>query len=285
MNFSDLKMRFVVALIIIALAFVLIGFSQLVFMKLVVGVALLGFTGVAVWEYCDMLNRKGLGLPTTLMIVLSVLTCLSFYMPPFNPYFARLPMVVLAISFFILFASHFNKTERSVAKIASAFLGVCYIGLPLGMLYQILYPMSDKRLLGYGQFWLVYILVVIKTTDVVAYFTGKLFGKRKLAPHLSPGKTIEGTLCGVTASGIVSFAFYLISLRFIPDRVQFPFYFWILLGLAVGLIGQMGDLAESLIKRDCGVKDSNHLPGLGGVLDMWDSLLFGVPFFYFAMGY
>src|SRR5262245_53336047 len=108
MNFSDLKMRFIVSLILIALAFALIAFSQFPFMKLLVGVALLGFTGVAMWEYCDMLNRKGVGLPTTLMIALSLLTCVSFYVPPFNPYFARLPMVVLAISFFALFASHFN---------------------------------------------------------------------------------------------------------------------------------------------------------------------------------
>jgi phosphatidate cytidylyltransferase len=121
---------------------------------------------------------------------------------------------------------------------------------------------------------LLFILIVVKATDIGAYFGGRALGRHKLIPWLSPGKTWEGLLCGMIFSGIVG----AISAVWIEDFV------WnkaLIFGFILGGIGQVGDLLESLFKRDAEVKDSGNLiPGFGGVLDVIDSPLFAAPFAY-----
>ena len=120
-------------------------------------------------------------------------------------------------------------------------------------------------------------IVVTVMTDVGAYFAGKKFGKKKLAPNLSPGKTIEGAAGGLMLALIASLVMYFIN------SAHLSFFMAVLLGILFGIVGQAGDLAESLLKRDAGVKDSNGLPGLGGVLDIVDSLLFTAPLTYLVL--
>jgi phosphatidate cytidylyltransferase len=119
-------------------------------------------------------------------------------------------------------------------------------------------------------------------TDTGAYFTGKKFGKSKLAPHISPKKTIEGALGGMVFSLLTSLCFFFISDLF-SLSMQISFMESFVLGILVGVIGQIGDLIESLLKRDGGIKDSNQLPGLGGILDVVDSLIFTTPLIYFFL--
>ena len=128
-------------------------------------------------------------------------------------------------------------------------------------------------------------LVVTKITDVGAYFAGGLWGKRKLAPQISPGKTVEGALFGLFCALLASFAFHLLSQYSGAQGFQLGVGEWMVLGMLLGVIGQFGDLSESLLKRDANKKDSNSLPGLGGVLDAVDSLLFTAPIIYFYIQY
>jgi phosphatidate cytidylyltransferase len=111
--------------------------------------------------------------------------------------------------------------------------------------------------------------------DVGAYFVGNMIGRHSLIPRISPNKTVEGTLGGLAFSLVTA----VVSKSYLPS---FPYGHLIALGILLGILALIGDLAESLLKRDCGVKDSGtSLSGFGGMLDLIDSLLFTAPIFYF----
>lgn len=132
--------------------------------------------------------------------------------------------------------------------------------------------------------WIVlWLVLVTKSCDIGAYFTGRSLGKHKLIPWLSPGKTWEGLVGGlVTSSLICALGVYLLSLGDIPTGVGYPLALG--MGAVIGLLGQLGDLTASLFKRDAGKKDSSSsIPGFGGWLDVMDSLLLVGPFAYWML--
>ena len=123
------------------------------------------------------------------------------------------------------------------------------------------------------------ILLCVKFTDVGAFFGGKALGRNKLIPWLSPGKTWEGLFFGILTAGIVGASMS----PLISAKNGYPLWWWkgALFGMIIGGIGQLGDLLESLMKRDAEVKDSGRLvPGFGGILDIIDSPLLAAPFAY-----
>lgn len=125
-----------------------------------------------------------------------------------------------------------------------------------------------------GSIWLLYIFVLVWATDTGAYFAGRSFGKRKLAVKVSPGKTVEGFIGGVSLAMLVCFIVYLIG-YFEINFIQFLFS-----SLLAILVSVLGDLTESMFKREAGIKDSGNLiPGHGGILDRIDSLTAAVPIF------
>lgn len=175
---------------------------------------------------------------------------------------------------FVLFILQFLHPQKApcLESVAMTFFGVLYCGWFLSHLVKI-------HLLAEGRYWLFYILTVTKVSDVAAYFAGSLWGKTKILPHLSPNKSLQGTLAGFAASGLVSMGF---AVSWPSSHSGRPLLF--ALGCAVGFLAQCGDLSESLIKRYCSVKDSGKtVPGFGGVLDLMDSILFTVPFFYYLL--
>jgi phosphatidate cytidylyltransferase len=176
------------------------------------------------------------------------------------------PWAVLGIGVLSVMIGEMQRYEKPggvTANAAAAVLGLVYVGLMLTFVIQI-------RLL-WGIEALVSLIVVVKACDTGAYTVGRLIGRHKLAPVLSPGKTIEGALGGLAFACLASCA----TFAYLERGTLLG---WIVFGLIVGLAGMLGDLAESLIKRDVGVKDSSRwLPGFGGVLDMLDSLLLAAP--------
>ena len=120
----------------------------------------------------------------------------------------------------------------------------------------------------------LYIVILVSTMDIFAFFGGKLFGNRKIIPKISKGKTIEGSLIGLFSTILMSY--------FIRELVDFNINYALICGLIISILAFVGDLVESLFKRKMGVKDSGKLiPGHGGLLDRFDGYLLVIPFIYF----
>ncbi len=232
-------------------------------------------TGVGVWEYAQLAKAKGIQPATSLMIGVAVLEVLAFYISLAYPQWSKLALMIIVLGFISFFIVHFRKPENALLNVAVEFFGVCYLAIPFSFILAILYPRPE---LADGRWWLCYLIAVTKITDVGAYIVGKLVGKHPLAPHLSPRKTVEGAIGGFCFAVALSLVFCVIG-RTVGWNLSFWDAAW--LGMIIGILGQIGDLAESLLKRDASVKDSNRIPGIGGVLDLLDSVLFTSPVVYF----
>jgi phosphatidate cytidylyltransferase len=165
----------------------------------------------------------------------------------------------------------FRRRENSgiIADISTTIFGILYVSWFLSFLIKIRYLANGIR-------FFVFILLITKLGDIGAYFIGTRFGKTPLIPRISPKKSVEGAMGGLIFSLLGALASRPFS--------NLPYAPLVFIGIFLGLLGQLGDLSESLMKRDCQVKDSgNIIPGMGGVLDLIDSLLFTAPVFYFYM--
>ncbi len=175
----------------------------------------------------------------------------------------------------MLFYSRHKTTEGVVAATAAALTMFVYLGLLLGFLFLLRKEFSGWHLLA--------IVLVTKSYDIGAYATGRAVGKHKLIPWLSPGKTWEGLAGGAALAALVALA---VNAAAQAAGAVTGLTSWqaALIGLLLGLVGQMGDLVASVFKRDAGVKDySKTLPGFGGVMDVLDSPLLVAPVAYWML--
>ena len=177
--------------------------------------------------------------------------------------FAFVPM-----TFFMFTYSSLNRTPTS--EIGMSVIGPLYIAIPLSMILHI-----DRYYPEDGYIWIFFLLTVIFASDTGAFYCGKLFGKHKLYKAISPGKTWEGAIGGTLCSFIAALWF----LHLVPQcRISLGI---LILVVVLSVAGQIGDLVESMLKRNSGIKDSgNILPGHGGILDRIDGLLFATPILF-----
>lgn len=272
---ADLNKRVIVSSIISLLVACLIYYSNLTVVRelLVLATALLA--GIGIWEYANLARAKNLNVSYKLMTGAGICQVIAYYVSIQFVSWPHLPVVVLLLIAFTFFLSHFKDPSNALVHIPVEFFGVCYIAVPLGFMLGILFiPTQD------GRWWLFYLILVTKITDIGAYFVGKLWGKHKLAPVLSPKKTTEGAIAGFICAVGMSLLFYFVGKSAGTNAFDLTFFEAVWLGMVLGVVGQLGDLAESLLKRDAVVKDSNTLPGIGGVLDLVDALLFTTPIIY-----
>ncbi len=272
---SEFYNRLWVSSIAISIAALLIGFAYTpgINILLVLTIALL--TGIGVWEYARLAKAKGLEPATKLMISVAILEVLAFYVSLAYPQWSQLALLIIVLGFISFFVVHFRKPENALMQVAVEFFSVCYVAIPFSFMMAILYPRTDY---GDGRWWLFYLIAVTKITDVGGYFVGKLFGKHPLAPYLSPRKTVEGAVGGFCFAIGLSMLFCIWG-RAVGWELSFWNAAW--MGMVIGVLAQIGDLSESVLKRDASVKDSNTIPGIGGVLDLLDSILFTSPVVYF----
>lgn len=185
--------------------------------------------------------------------------------------------VTCAIGIVFAFEMWTSELDRdSVTRVAFYVLGLGYLLILFGFLapHRLL---EQKNLLGI--FTIVSLITTVKLSDAFAYFVGKAFGTKKLAPKLSPGKTIQGGL-GAVLGGVLGamLMVYVIAPYFFQFDPGRPFWWVVAYGVALTVAGMFGDLAESFIKRTAECKDSSSwFPGLGGVLDVIDSLIAAAP--------
>ncbi|CAG0965410.1 phosphatidate cytidylyltransferase [Geobacteraceae bacterium] len=181
--------------------------------------------------------------------------------------FFSFTVAFLVVAIFFLFS--IRDIRQSATEMALLWSGIAYVPLLLSHLVLL-------RALPSGVEWVFLMLLIVMSGDTAAYYVGSSLGKRKLYPSVSPNKSIEGALGGLCGSLVGTFA---AKLTFFPALTVAD---CVVTALAVGAIGQIGDLFESLLKRSFGVKDSGVIiPGHGGILDRLDSILFAAPALYY----
>jgi phosphatidate cytidylyltransferase len=263
--------RWLTGIMAVPILIYVIGFGHpLLFYTLLLGASFMGLH--------EFYNMTCSNLPRLVRWVGYLLTFVLFA-AIYTGQFLDIP-VIIALSAFVPMA-FFMFTQpvpslQNTADIGKAVLGPIYVGLPLVMLLHIhrYYPG------GRGYIWVFFLLVVVFANDTGAFYLGKLFGKHRLYEAMSPGKTWEGAIGGALCSVLAAFWF----LRIIPLH---PLDLNILgLVLFISIVAPIGDLAESMMKRAHGIKDSgNILPGHGGILDRIDGLLFSIPGLYLFLNW
>lgn len=229
-----------------------------------------GLVGWGINEYFKVHQIKS---SLTIRSVL-VVTALFMYTGYVNNYFLFVVLSVLIVLILSCYV-YFLVGNFLVAK--KVMLGIVICVFSIGHLFFLrLIDIQDNYWFGLKLF--VLILLLTELNDVFQYLTGKLFGKRKIVPKISPNKTLEGFVGGVFLTIVLSIS---IGPFTIPG---YRLYVYALLGIAIGVLGFLGDVCLSAIKRDAGVKDfGNLIPGHGGLLDRVDSLAFVLPLFYLLL--
>lgn len=235
----------------------------------VFNIAITAFIIIGLYEFFTMLEKKGImiykyfGIGMGAIIPLSILTRFE----PTKKW--ELLFIVLTLIFLIMM--QFKRRENSgvIVDISTTLFGILYVSWFLSFLIKIRSFPDGVGLLGL-------VLLVTKLGDIGAYLIGTRFGRTPLLPRVSPKKSVEGAVGGLV--------FSVLGALVAKEFTDFSYTHLLFIGIILGVLGQLGDLSESLIKRDCQVKDSgNILPGMGGILDEVDSLLFTAPAFYFYL--
>ncbi len=251
-------------------------------------------------EFYKLAERKGAypQIGVGMVFGLFVVSVFAGKLLPLSLLEYRLQVFVFVCLFFIPLITAtelFRKKGSAVLNVATTVFGVCYVPLFLGSLVGVrelfngegfhigryftspAEPIADvvQRVYGWGGATIITLFVSIWMCDSLAYFAGRTFGKHKLFERVSPKKTWEGAIAGYVGA----VAAFLISQNYFLPFMSVGDAF--MCGSIIGIFGQLGDLVESLLKRDAGVKDSSTLiPGHGGALDRFDSLIFVSPLVY-----
>jgi phosphatidate cytidylyltransferase len=220
--------------------------------------------GIGMYELLRMKEMHSQSLAGFIGYFLAIVIALpEEWMKNLEP-FTKTDAIILAV-LFLLVVTVIQKNKTEYNDISFVLFSSIYVGYGF-------YYLAETRLLENGVQLLFFILFMIWATDSGAYFVGKSIGRRKLWPIISPNKTIEGALGGISFSIVVALICYF------TEFVELSLGSILIISVLVGLFGQIGDLAESAFKRIYDVKDSgNLLPGHGGILDRLDSALFVLP--------
>lgn len=261
--------------------------------RIISGVVLIALTVAAVWyspawlflvialvlvalachEYGALARASNLAYPPALATAAAALTCASFARDGFGGA-GRVPLDLVLMTAFVaigaLSLGSWRGGNNALASASAALLPSLYIGLPFGAMLAI---RED-----YGPPALFLLMLTVIVSDSAQYFTGRAFGRRKLAETISPKKTVEGAYGGLLFGTLL---LVVLGGYWLPAM---PLWLRVLLGITVVALGIVGDLFESMLKRSAGVKDSSALiPGHGGVLDRIDALLFAAPVYYIVL--
>ncbi len=255
---------------------------------------------IATHEYFQMLKKADVPCNPIFGILCAVLFCvfeykplLSELIPNFGPAMVACPLV--AIGTFTLQLRHKPEGLNALMAVAMNLLGFVYIALMFSFAAKLLFlpwaeVISAEGIESYNHlpksatFLLLWLIAVTKFTDMGAYITGSLIGKHKMIPHISPAKTWEGFAGGLFFAQLAGFGLYLgfsEHLSILEGHMHVA-----ILGLILAVLAVIGDLAESIVKRSVGAKDSGQmLPGIGGSLDLIDSICFTAPAMYLYIVY
>jgi len=258
---NELFKRVLVAALLITVVLIILYFQGL---SLVITLAIIVFLGGL--EYIRMMHKAKI----QISYVWIVLNCL-FYFAIVYIKGRDFSLLWLALLFALIESITTWNAERSIPRLFATFF--CFV-------YTALFPALIARIsLSYSEYnFLLALILMIWFVDSIAYFVGMKIGKHRNITAISPQKSLEGFLAGILAPWLILIILYICKVRIMS------FSYLALIAIAAGIIGQIGDLIESMLKRYCKVKNSsNLLPGHGGILDRCDSILFAGSFLYCAL--
>ncbi len=281
---GDLKQRVITALVALPIALVLLILGGVWFSLLILFLVLVGES-----EFYRIVEMKGVEPMRITGYILSILLVVVAYFS--NEYYLNL-ILTMAILFIFIMQLYRRDVKTAISSISSTIVSIVYvawlishgillrnIGNELVSKYGIVLKKITMLIQKPDYMGLAYVVLVVAVTflaDTAAYFVGKSMGKHKLAPVVSPKKTWEGAIAGVVTAIITA-----VLTKWIM-AIKMDVLYISILGLLLGIFGILGDLSESLLKRDVNIKDSGTIfPGHGGVLDRLDSLMFNVPITYY----
>ena len=249
------------------------------------GIALLGLIVIFVYigskEYVQILENKGFYPSLKVMYYSDAIFAMLAYFDRFD--LVAIAFTICSISAFLWVL--FRGRQPYIANVSTTILGFVYAGwFPLHLL--LIRGLNAENYQGFlklniqndGLGYVVFLFTTIVLTDTGCYYFGKKFGNHKLAPVISPSKTVEGSICGAICA--------IIGAEILGPFIHLGIYHCLILGFLCTLFAQLGDLSESLIKRDAGVKDSGTtLPGHGGFLDRTDSYVLTIPVMFYYLKY
>lgn len=228
---------------------------------------LLLVVNLGTYEYNGILKGQGYNIPAVFSFISVSLFIVIIF---FNQLELIYPLTML--TFFLLFVSALFNTEKvSITDASLSLWGIIYLGGMFGYLLML-------RMLPEGAFYTYLLLAGVWIHDTAAYFVGRKWGLRKFAPQISPKKSVEGSFAGIGGTVAIFFSVSIL----IPGLIPLNLGQVIILALGISVFAQLGDLFESALKRQMNVKDSSGIiPGHGGILDRFDSLLLAAPFVYY----
>jgi phosphatidate cytidylyltransferase len=279
---SNLTQRVLTAIVGVPLLYFIFYLGGIPFLILILMVIFLG--GL---ESFKLLETKGVSSEKELGLISSLILGLSAYFG----YFYLSVFFTIVIIFVLIFQIRKQDLSNFITGISATLFEIVYLGWFLSHAILLRNVDHNSNIKNYaetvqglkhpGFFYVFFVVSCMFLNDTGAYFVGRWRGKRKLIPRISPGKTVEGTIGGIVSSIFTGEAVNIIF------KSPLEFYWAFLFGFIIGVIGVLGDLVESLIKRDAGIKDSGGiLPGHGGILDRFDSLILAFPVsYYFVIAY
>jgi phosphatidate cytidylyltransferase len=221
---------------------------------------------LAMIEFLALGKAKGYDVPVALCVAIMLVIMGAFVHPDLSVELGMFTALLLIPGWYVVGR---KSLEDSLPSSAVAVLATTYVGMLSGSLIRLHNDFPEGAKLVY------FLLLVVWLGDTGAYYVGKRFGRHKLSPRISPKKTMEGLAGGVTASVAAAVIIHFTFFR------TFPLHHAIIAGVILSIAGVIGDLTESMWKRSAAVKDSGTLlPGHGGVLDRFDSILFTAPILY-----
>jgi phosphatidate cytidylyltransferase len=266
MALSNHAVRIIVAIVTIPVILAVSYWGGIFFLLFVLAISLISY-----YEFCIMIKGKGISANIILGFLGIIILLFNYYRA-----FVDIYTFFLSFSVLVLLVELFRNRGSAILNAGSTFLGVLYLGLFGSAIVGIreFYP-NVGNLYNRGGYLMISIFASIWICDSAAFWGGSKLGKHKLFPRVSPNKSWEGSIFGFFFSIIVIILAKIIVLDFLSFKNA------IMIGIIIGVVGQIGDLIESLIKRDAGVKDSSSLiPGHGGMFDRFDSLLFTSPIIF-----
>lgn len=240
----------------------LIGWSH----EYVFDAAMALVAALAVYEFLSLGKHKGYDVPIVLCMLVTLLIVAAFVVEDLSVELGMFTALLIIPASYVITS---KPLEDSLPSSAVAVLATTYVGMLGGSLIRLRNDFPD------GSKLVFFLLLVVWLGDSGAYYVGKKLGKHKLSPRISPKKTVEGLVGGITTSVIAAVVIHFTFFR------SFPLVHAIIAGIILSFAGVVGDLAESMWKRSADVKDSGTLiPGHGGFLDRFDSILFTAPILY-----